>query len=60
MDSEELVKLMQQIEEKEIGWDTVQEKAKISHELLNLYVKSGPVPVTVIKDLNKILEEADQ
>ncbi len=60
MESEELVQLMQQIEEKGIDWDTVKEKTKLSQQLLNLYVKSGPIPVTVIKDLNKILEEADQ
>ena len=60
MESEELVQLMQQIEEKGIGWDTIKEKTKISQELLNLYVKSGPIPVTIFKDLNKILEEADQ
>lgn len=60
MDStEELIQLMKQIEEKGIGWDHVQEKAKISHSLLNLYTHSGPVPVTVINNLKKILEEGN-
>ena len=59
MGTEELAKLMEQVEEKGIGWDVVMEKAKISHDLLKLYVKSGPVPVTVIKSLKKILEEAN-
>ena len=59
MGTEELAKLMEQVEEKGIGWDVVMEKAKISHDLLNLYLKSGPVPVTVIKSLEKVLEEAD-
>lgn len=59
MGTEELAKLMEQVEEKGIGWDVVMEKTKISHGLLNLYLKSGPVPVTVIKSLAKVLEEAD-
>ena len=57
MNTEELVQLMGQVEEKGIGWDEVMEKAKISHDLLKLYTKSGPVPVTVINSLKKILEE---
>ncbi|MFC1883344.1 hypothetical protein ACFL2O_01105 [Thermodesulfobacteriota bacterium] len=57
MNTEELAQLMGQVEEKGIGWDVVAEKAKISHDLLKLYTKSGPVPVTIINDLKKILEE---
>ncbi len=57
MDSEELIQLMKQIEEKGIGWDQVEEKAKISHSLLNLYTHSGPVPVTIINSLKKMLQE---
>jgi hypothetical protein len=60
MESEELVGLMKQIEEKGIGWDKVQEKTKVSHDLLKLYVNSGPVPVTIINGLKKILEEPPQ
>ena len=58
MDSEELVQLMDQVKEKGIAWDTVEEKIKVSHDLLNLYANSGPVPVTIINDLKKVLEEA--
>ena len=57
MDSEELVQLMKQVEEKGIGWEKVEEKLKISHKLLNLYSHSGPVPVTLIKSFKKFLEE---
>jgi len=57
MSSEELIKLMKQVEEKRIGWDTVEQKIKVSHQVLNLYANSGPVPVTIIKNLNKLLEE---
>ncbi|MCD6294389.1 MAG: hypothetical protein J7M20_05570 [Deltaproteobacteria bacterium] len=44
---------MNQVEEKGIGWDTVEEKIKVSHQVLNLYTNSGPVPVTVEKSLKK-------
>jgi hypothetical protein len=57
MDSEELIQLMQQVEEKGIGWDVVKEKIKASHDLLNMYARSGPVPVTIINGLKKLLEE---
>ncbi len=60
MESEELVELMKQIEDRGIGWDKVQEKIKVSHDLLKLYVNSGPVPVTIIKGLKKVLEEQPQ
>jgi len=60
MESEELAGLMKQIEEKGIGWDKVKEKMKVSHDLLKLYVNSGPVPVTIINGLKKILEEPPQ
>ena len=57
MESEELVQLMSQVEEKGIGWEEVEEKIKVSHQVLNLYTKSGPVPVTIINNLKKLLEE---
>ena len=50
---------MNQVEEKGIGWDTVQEKIKVSHQVLNLYSNSGPVPVTIEKNLKKLLEEPE-
>ena len=60
MESEELVNLMKQIEEEGIGWDKVEEQIKISYDLLKLYVNSGPVPVTIINGLKKVLEEPPQ
>ena len=59
MDSQGLIDLMNQVEEKGIGWDTVQEKIKVSHQVLNLYANSGPVPVTIEKNLKKLLEETE-
>jgi hypothetical protein len=60
MDSADLIHLMDQIEEKEIGWDVVEEKIKVSHDILKLYVQSGPVPVTIINKLKKLVEEDAQ
>ena len=60
MESEELMELMKQIEAKGIGWDKVEEQTKVSYDLLKLYVNSGPVPVTIINGLKKILEEPPQ
>jgi len=60
MDSGELIQLMTQIEEKGIGWDVVKEKTKVSHDLLKLYAQSGPVPVTIINNLKKVIEEGVQ
>ena len=60
MESEELSKLMKQIEEKGIGWDKVEEETKISYDLLKLYLNSGPVPVTIIDGLKKVLEGPPQ
>jgi len=60
MDSEELVKLMNQVEEKGIGWDAVEAKTKVSKQILDLYVNSGPVPVTLIKNMKGLLEEPAQ
>ena len=60
MGSEDLVQLMDQIEKKEISWDLVQEKIKVSHDILKLYVQSGPVPVTIINKLKKLVEEGAQ
>ena len=57
MESKDLVEVMTQVEEKGIGWDVVEEKVKVSHDLLDLYVRSGPVPVTIINGLKKLLEE---
>ncbi|MFO7986230.1 MAG: hypothetical protein R6U38_10205 [Desulfatiglandaceae bacterium] len=60
MDSEELVKLMNQVEEKGIGWDAVEEKTKVPKQILDLYVNSGPVPVTLINKMKGLLEAPAQ
>jgi len=56
MNSEELVKLMGEVDAKGIGWDKVQEQIKVSYAMLKLYANSGPVPVTIINKLKKFLE----
>ena len=60
MNSEDLIQIMKQVEEKGIGWDTVEEKIKIPHQVLDLYSNSGPVPVTIINNLKKVLEDPGQ
>ena len=57
MESEELIELMGKVEEKGIPWDKVEAEIKVSHDHLQLYANSGPVPVTIIKKLKKVLEE---
>jgi hypothetical protein len=59
MESEDLIQVMNQVEEKGIGWDEVNEKIKVSQEILDLYTRSGPVPVTIINNLKKMIEEAE-
>ena len=56
MESEELVKLMETIDAKGIGWDKVQQETKIPYALLKLYANSGPVPVTIVKKLKAFVE----
>ena len=48
---------MKKVEEKDIGWNKVQEEIKVSHALLKLYANSGPVPVTIINKLKKLVED---
>jgi hypothetical protein len=57
MESDELVQLMKQITEKGIPWEEVEKKIKVDRKVLDLYARSGPVPVTIIKNLKKVLEE---
>lgn len=56
MESKELMELMGKVESKGIGWDKVEEKIKVPYNLLKLYANSGPVPVTIINNLRKLLE----
>ncbi len=58
MNTEELAALMKEVEEKGLDWGEVEKKLEVSKQLLDLYVKSGPVPVTLIKKLKQILEES--
>ena len=60
MESEELIELMEKIDAKGIAWDKVEEQIKVSYQLLKLYSNSGPVPVTIINNLKKVLEEGTQ
>jgi hypothetical protein len=57
MESEELVQLMNQVDEKGIDWSKVEAKIKVQRQILNLYSVSGPVPVAIIKNLKKVVEE---
>lgn len=58
MEATELIQLMDQIEKKGLEWKAVEEKVKVPEAILRLYAKSGPVPVTIMKALKKVLEEA--
>jgi hypothetical protein len=59
MYSEQLVELMEQIDQKGMDWGKVTEEIKVSHDTLKLYANSGPVPVTIINKLKKVLESED-
>ena len=60
MESEELIELMAKIDAKGITSDKVEEQTKVPYKLLKLYANSGPVPVTIINNLKKLLEEKAQ
>jgi len=57
MNQEELSALMNQVEEKGLDWSEVEKRIDVSKQLLDLYVRSGPVPVTIIKKIKQLLEE---
>lgn len=56
-ESQKLAELLNQVEQKGIEWDKLEEQLNISRELLNLYSKSGPVPPRIINNLKKFIEE---
>lgn len=56
MNSEQLIELMEQIDNKGLAWDKIEEQIKVSHSLLKLYANSGPVPIKIINNLKKALE----
>lgn len=51
---------MKQIDQAGIGWDVVEEKLKVPHDLIKLYARSGPVPVTILNGLQELLEKSKQ
>ena len=55
--STELIELMEEIRAKGIPDEKVEEQTKVSYDLLKLYTNSGPVPVNIIKNLKKLLED---
>ncbi|MBI5606922.1 MAG: hypothetical protein HY879_26630 [Deltaproteobacteria bacterium] len=58
MEKSELNELKEQIEAKGIKWEEAAEKIKFDVRLLNLYLVSPPVPISVINPLKKLLEAA--
>ena len=59
METEELIQMIQQVDDKGISWDTVKEKIKVSRDLLILYSRSGPVPVKILTNLKELLEAGE-
>lgn len=58
MEKSELNELKEQLEAKGIKWEEAAEKIKFDVTLLNLYLNSPPVPISVIHPLKKLLEAA--
>ena len=58
MEKSELSELKEQLEAKGIKWEEAAEKIKFDVLLLNLYLASPPVPISVINPLKKLLESA--
>jgi hypothetical protein len=58
MEKSELTELKGQLETKGISWEEAAEKIKVDVRLLNLYLVSPPVPISVTNPLKKMLEAA--
>jgi hypothetical protein len=58
MEKSELNVLKEQLEAKGIKWEEAAENIKFDVLLLNLYLASPPVPISVINPLKKLLEAA--
>jgi hypothetical protein len=56
MEKGELHQLKEQLEAKGISWESAAEQIKFDVRLLNLYLVSPPVPISVINPLKKLLE----
>jgi hypothetical protein len=54
VNTQEFIELMDKVEAKGIDWAEVEQKTKTPKQILDLYKKSGPVPVTIIKALKQI------
>jgi len=57
MEKSPLVEIKEQLEAKGIPWEEAAEKIKFDVRLLNLYLISPPVPISVTNPLKKLLEE---
>jgi hypothetical protein len=57
MERSPLVEIKEQLEAKGISWEDAAEKTKFDVRLLNLYLVSPPVPISVTNPLKKLLEE---
>lgn len=58
MEKSELKEIKEQLETKGISWEEAAEKIKFDVRLLNMYLSSPPVPISVINPLKKLLEAA--
>lgn len=58
MEKSELKEIKEHLEAKGISWEEAAEKTKFDVRLLNLYLASPPVPISVINPLKKLLEAA--
>jgi hypothetical protein len=55
MEKGELHQLKEQLEAKGISWESAAEQIKFDVRLLNLYLVSPPVPISVLNPLKKLL-----
>jgi hypothetical protein len=58
MEQSQLHDLKNQLEAKGIKWEEAAEQIKFDVRLLNMYLASPPVPVSVINPLKKLLDAA--
>jgi hypothetical protein len=58
MERSELNELKEKLEAKGISWEEAAEKIKTDVTLLNLYLNSPPVPISILNPLKKLLEAA--
>ena len=56
MEKSELLELKEKLETKGIKWEEAAEQIKFDVSLLNLYLVSPPVPISVINPLKKLLD----